>query len=74
MVALSQRLNELHGFYVRLHLSPTTRGNAYIDGVCRGVEDNCAVLDPAATGARVLVPLGQLAVATQLPPRAVEGG
>lgn len=65
MHALRQRIENLQGLHVRVHVN---EGNevSTVDGVCQGVEGDCVVLSPSTAGERVEVPLGKVGALTQL--------
>jgi hypothetical protein len=66
MTALARRIQELHGLHIRLHVG---QGNAVavVDGVCQGVDGECAVLSPSSLGERTDVLLERVYAVTQLP-------
>jgi hypothetical protein len=62
---LVRRIEELYGLHSRLHLSEG-KSTLTIDGTCQGVEADHAVLSPSSQGERTAIPLGQIAIVTQL--------
>lgn len=65
MPSLAQRINELKGLAVRLHVNAGRRVVA-VDGVCQGIEGNEVVLAPLSQGQRIEGPLEKIGAATPL--------
>jgi hypothetical protein len=63
---LIARIEDLRGLHVRLHLV-SNKGVSHVDGICRGIEGNSAVLSPSSLGGRTEVPLAEIGAVTQLP-------
>lgn len=79
MPALEERIEELRGLHIRLHVAPSSgsgrrqgRGVTTIDGTCQGVEDDCIILAPSSLGERTDVLLERICAVTQLGPGAGE--
>lgn len=67
--ALMRRIGELEGLWVRVHFRANPKV-LFVDGLCRGVQDDYVVLDTSlATKNEPLcrIPLAQVTTVTQIP-------